>query len=303
MADLLFDKNISCDEMKQYPEKIFKNEYGLDLGSGNTSPIDVDYHCEGGLSSLTFLKNIYELAETIRSEGPQHNCSGSSVHAHWRYYHFDLLKAGLAPDLNVKHHKLFKYRSNEEMQSYFRFWAYQSLYNFELHTAFWKAYNQASPILTNYYKNKFKVTEVQAMEYTEYAFRLLVIRAAGSYPSYLSNGKPKVSIIDEMISRPKTSVKELEKIIHTTNENDINQALKTALLYNKEADMIIERARKEFNEEKRIAMYQRFHEILHEEQPYTFMFLFPTHAAVSKRFDNVKVHMRGLKITEWKVRQ
>lgn len=69
----------------------------------------------------------------------------------------------------------------------------------------------------------------------------------------------------------------------------------------READRIIERARMEFDERKRITMYRRFQEILHEEQPYTFMFTNPALAVVSKRFTNVKVHTRGLNYLEWKV--
>jgi peptide/nickel transport system substrate-binding protein len=71
---------------------------------------------------------------------------------------------------------------------------------------------------------------------------------------------------------------------------------------NAEADRLIEAARLEFNEERRVAMYHRFNEILHHEQPYTFMFCNPAMAAVSRRFDNVKVHTKGLNYLEWKVK-
>ena len=40
---------------------------------------------------------------------------------------------------------------------------------------------------------------------------------------------------------------------------------------NEEADSILEEYRKEFDADKRVALYQRFQEILHEEQPYTFL--------------------------------
>ena len=71
---------------------------------------------------------------------------------------------------------------------------------------------------------------------------------------------------------------------------------------NPEADRIIETARKEFDEKKRIALYHRFHEILHYEQPYTFLYTTPALAVVSKRFSNVKVHKKGMNFLEWKVR-
>ena len=41
---------------------------------------------------------------------------------------------------------------------------------------------------------------------------------------------------------------------------------------NKEADEIIEQLTFESDENKRIALYHRFHEIIHEEQPYTFIY-------------------------------
>lgn len=71
---------------------------------------------------------------------------------------------------------------------------------------------------------------------------------------------------------------------------------------NPEADRIIEQARREFNEGRRIAMYHRFHEILHHEQPYTFLYTNPALAVVSRRFTNVRVHTRGMNFVEWRVR-
>jgi peptide/nickel transport system substrate-binding protein len=71
---------------------------------------------------------------------------------------------------------------------------------------------------------------------------------------------------------------------------------------NREADSIIERARVEFDRNRRIRLYHRFHEILHEEQPYTFMFAQPVLYAVSRRFENVKVHTMGLDFEEWTVK-
>jgi peptide/nickel transport system substrate-binding protein len=68
---------------------------------------------------------------------------------------------------------------------------------------------------------------------------------------------------------------------------------------NEEADRIIEEARLEFDREKRIAMYHRFHEILHEEQPYTFLFSPKALAAVDNRFRGIKTYPFGLELNEW----
>lgn len=68
---------------------------------------------------------------------------------------------------------------------------------------------------------------------------------------------------------------------------------------NEEADRIIEEARREFDPEKRRALYHRFHEIIHEEQPYTFLFTTEALVAVDRRFENVKVYPMGLEPREW----
>lgn len=69
---------------------------------------------------------------------------------------------------------------------------------------------------------------------------------------------------------------------------------------NRQADWLMERARREFDEDRRNEFYHRFHKILHDEQPYTFLFSSPTLAAVSRRFDNVIIHKLGLDLMEWK---
>lgn len=69
-----------------------------------------------------------------------------------------------------------------------------------------------------------------------------------------------------------------------------------------DASQIIGEARREFDEKKRNRLYWRFQEILHELQPYTFMFNRAAIVAVSRRFDNVIVHKGGLDFLEWKVR-
>jgi len=72
---------------------------------------------------------------------------------------------------------------------------------------------------------------------------------------------------------------------------------------NAEADEIIEKGRREFDAEKRRAMYRRLHAILHEEQPYTFMYCPQQLTVVDKRFMNVKAYNSQLPLepTEWYV--
>jgi peptide/nickel transport system substrate-binding protein len=68
---------------------------------------------------------------------------------------------------------------------------------------------------------------------------------------------------------------------------------------NDEADRLIEEARREFDADKRRAMFRRFHEIIHEVQPYTFLFTTEALVAVDRRFANVEVYPLGLAPREW----
>ena len=68
---------------------------------------------------------------------------------------------------------------------------------------------------------------------------------------------------------------------------------------NEEADRIIEEGRQEFDRDRRADMYRRFHRILHEEQPYTFLFNRDSLAALDRRFENVKEYPLGPDDTEW----
>ncbi len=70
---------------------------------------------------------------------------------------------------------------------------------------------------------------------------------------------------------------------------------------NKRVDELIEKGRMEFNTEKRVAMYKEIHRILHDEQPYTFLFCNMSLIAVNRRFQNTKVYnlYPGIDVTEW----
>lgn len=70
---------------------------------------------------------------------------------------------------------------------------------------------------------------------------------------------------------------------------------------NAEADAIIEEVRRTLDDEKRNALCHRFHRILHEEQPYTFIYTRPEQRFLDKRFENVIVHKLGLDGHEWYV--
>ena len=62
---------------------------------------------------------------------------------------------------------------------------------------------------------------------------------------------------------------------------------------NAEVDDILESYRREFDPERRIALYHRFQEILHEEQPYTFLWKGRNALAYSRRYQGVNWYPGG----------
>lgn len=70
---------------------------------------------------------------------------------------------------------------------------------------------------------------------------------------------------------------------------------------NVEADRLIEEGRVEFDPARRAQTYRKLHQIIHEEEPYTFLFINPSLVAVAKRFSDVKQYKLGLDMTEWGV--
>ena len=61
-----------------------------------------------------------------------------------------------------------------------------------------------------------------------------------------------------------------------------------------EADKLITDARKEFDKDKRNALYHRLHEIIYDEQPYTFLYNPQSIVLVHKRFQGVTTYPQGL---------
>lgn len=72
---------------------------------------------------------------------------------------------------------------------------------------------------------------------------------------------------------------------------------------NPEVDRLLEVSRREFGDEKRFAINRQVHRLLHEDQPYTFMFARPDLVARDVRFKNVKEYPLGLDTREWRVEE
>jgi peptide/nickel transport system substrate-binding protein len=68
---------------------------------------------------------------------------------------------------------------------------------------------------------------------------------------------------------------------------------------NSRVDEILELYRREFDAQKRIQMYKEFQEIIHDEQPYTFLYVGKRVSAVHRRFQGVEVFPDGLRPIDW----
>jgi peptide/nickel transport system substrate-binding protein len=68
---------------------------------------------------------------------------------------------------------------------------------------------------------------------------------------------------------------------------------------NARVDEILEQYRREFDPQKRIRLYQEFQQILHEEQPYTFLYVGKRVSVVHRRFQGVQVFPDGLRPIDW----
>jgi len=70
---------------------------------------------------------------------------------------------------------------------------------------------------------------------------------------------------------------------------------------NAEADALMEQLRVTIDPAESDVLCHQLHRLIHEQQPYTFLFTRPTFRAVDKRFQNVKIHKLGLNYLEWYV--
>ncbi|HYJ14001.1 MAG TPA: peptide-binding protein [Candidatus Limnocylindria bacterium] len=68
---------------------------------------------------------------------------------------------------------------------------------------------------------------------------------------------------------------------------------------NPRVDEILEQYRREFDPQKRIQIYKEFQQILHEEQPYTFLYVSKRVSALHRRFQNVEIFPDGLRPIDW----
>lgn len=83
------------------------------------------------------------------------------------------------------------------------------------------------------------------------------------------------------------------------HSSQVNEGSNFVGFKNGEADRIIEAIRVEFDKKRRDDLFKKLQRLIHDEQPYTFLFNPATLLAYNKRFTNVKVYKIGVDIKEW----
>jgi peptide/nickel transport system substrate-binding protein len=68
---------------------------------------------------------------------------------------------------------------------------------------------------------------------------------------------------------------------------------------NPEADALITAGRQELNKDKRMETWHKFHRLIHEEQPYTFLHASMSLSFIHGRFENTEPYKIGLNSSDW----
>jgi peptide/nickel transport system substrate-binding protein len=94
-------------------------------------------------------------------------------------------------------------------------------------------------------------------------------------------------------------VEDVYQIFHSSQIE--NRGSNYVAFRNDQADTIMEQIRLSMDENDRDRLSRQLHRILHDQQPYTFLFARPTFRLVDKRFANTRVHKLGFNYLEWYV--
>lgn len=166
---------------------------------------------------------------------------------------------------------------------------------------------------------KFKETGDDGYRYKDgkkFSFEMIYVKGASSTDALLTTYKNDLDEIGvEMKLKPLEWTVFIEEHVHKFNfeatiqgwslsidpdpyliwhSSQRGPGLNYVAYNNPEVDRLCEEGRKEFDIEKRRKMYHRIHQILHDEQPYTFLFFRPSLVAVNKRFRNVEPSPQGV---------
>ncbi|ASM38668.1 MAG: ankyrin repeat domain-containing protein [Campylobacter sputorum] len=232
-SKVLDDNKISCDEIKAYKDEIFSN---LDIDFLNTQ---IDFNCENSLLNLDFLNKLFDISKEIRSD--RLNCKGVMYNAKQKEFKFLLLKAGVTPEIYAKTLNDESGKIADDNRAYFRFWAYNSIGNFELFNNFWKEYNANMSNLVSFYKKR-GIDEGSAIFYATKVMNDFLNFSVGDF-SYTIMGKvPDITDFEKRISNPNFDLYALQETLFKDkySQSELSNALNIALLHEKSVKFLEE---------------------------------------------------------------
>lgn len=241
VLDPFADMNLTCEEMRRWPRRVFA--HSIDLGSGYGSPIKVDYSCRDSLDQRGFMKVLLQMAEDIRSENAPGLCTGSLMQALWRYYHFSLAKAGMSPKTMTAwpsrtgraDWKSFEREDDSGTAIYFRQWSEQSHFNANVYSRFIEEFDKVADELTRLYSTEYGLSLAEAQSSAKRALSLVVGRAAGSAPK---DGQLEDFPLLDLLRAGAISPAQAREADYGAGAADLDRALRVALIHNQSVEVI-----------------------------------------------------------------
>ena len=135
-----------------------------------------------------------------------------------------------------------------------------------------------------------------------------VDHTAGVYPTAASGfpwsaasmavkGDPIADLTEDLAAEQKARVT-YDNILRMSDDPDVNDVIKflreREIVHFQRFGEAIEKLRAEFDPAERVRLTRKIERIIHEDQPYTFLYTPYSLAAVSSRFGNVRVFPGGL---------
>ncbi|MBU6953268.1 ankyrin repeat domain-containing protein [Hahella sp. HN01] len=220
------DGKLTCEEMRAQPARVFSED--PDLGSGGGSPLDVDYQCPESLAEQPFLQSLKTLSAAFRSEQGSQLCTGTIIHAQWRYYHFELLEAGFAPEMNLARiEPNDRARNRAATLDYLRYWSLESIYNLPYYHEYLQVMQQAETDLAAHYASRFDMDDAKAHAAAQAGVDLFLQRAAGAYPS--SQDHTVAPLATLMFNKKAPTLETVRELIIDADQSARLQALNAAL--------------------------------------------------------------------------
>lgn len=225
---------VTCQQILANPEILWSER--IDLGSGYVAPTHVDYSCQRTTSIRQLLSELINMAQPHGVD----QCSGSSRYALNRMYNFQILQMDIDPRGYLQKNTLqeqlaWREKNNPSLKTYYTAWAVLSPSNYPRYQQVQVKLKEAKPLLIDYYKTNTDLTKLEINELVDTIITFFLYHAGGHTSS---DETIKMSSLAYLLFEDQPSVAQLKAMLSKASQQDIDQALKTALLTNKSEQII-----------------------------------------------------------------